>query len=44
MHGVRGVLRFAHIKGVISSDPAKYARLSRSIGTSPEPKDWTDSS
>ena len=27
MHGVRGFFRFAHIDGVISSDPAVYARL-----------------
>jgi integrase/recombinase XerD len=27
MHGVRGFCRFAHIDGLISSDPAVYARL-----------------
>jgi site-specific recombinase XerD len=27
MHGVRGFFRFAHIDGVIPSDPAVYARL-----------------
>lgn len=27
MHGVRGVFRFAHIDGLISGDPAVYARL-----------------
>ena len=27
MHGVRGFFRFAHIDGVVSSDPAVYARL-----------------
>jgi integrase/recombinase XerD len=27
MHGVRGFFRFAHIDGLISSDPAVYARL-----------------
>lgn len=27
MHGVRGFFRFAHIDGLIGSDPAVYARL-----------------
>jgi integrase/recombinase XerD len=27
MHGVRGFFRFAHIDGMIPSDPAVYARL-----------------
>jgi hypothetical protein len=27
MHGVRGYFRFAHIDGLISADPAEYARL-----------------
>lgn len=27
MHGVRGYFRFAHIDGLISADPAVYARL-----------------
>jgi hypothetical protein len=27
MHAVRGYFRFAHIDGLISSDPAVYARL-----------------
>jgi integrase/recombinase XerD len=27
MHGVRGFFRFAHIDGLITSDPADYARL-----------------
>jgi integrase/recombinase XerD len=27
MHGVRGFFRFAHIDGLVSSDPAVYARL-----------------
>lgn len=27
MHGVRGFFRFAHIDGVITADPAVYARL-----------------
>jgi integrase/recombinase XerD len=27
MHGVRGVFRFAHIDGLITADPAVYARL-----------------
>jgi len=27
MHGVRGFFRFAHIDGLISADPAVYARL-----------------
>jgi hypothetical protein len=27
MHGVRGFFRFAHIDGLISSDPTVYARL-----------------
>jgi integrase/recombinase XerD len=27
MHGVRGFFRFAHIDGLIPSDPAVYARL-----------------
>ena len=29
MHGVRGYFRFAHIDGLISADPAGYARLPR---------------
>lgn len=29
MHGVRGFFRFAHIDGLISADPAVYARLPR---------------
>jgi hypothetical protein len=44
MHAVRGFFRFAHIDGLIVSDPAVYARLPRSIATSPAPRDWTDSS
>ena len=27
MHGVRGYFRFAHIDGLITADPAVYARL-----------------
>lgn len=27
MHGVRGFFRFAHIDGIIASDPAVYARV-----------------
>ncbi len=27
MHGVRGFFRFAHVDGLIPSDPAVYARL-----------------
>ena len=27
MHGVRGLFRFAHIDGLITADPAVYARL-----------------
>src|SRR4051812_2090256 len=27
MHGVRGFFRFAHIDGLITADPAVYARL-----------------
>ncbi len=27
MHAVRGIFRFAHIDGLIGSDPAVYARL-----------------
>ena len=44
MHGVRGYFRFAHIDGIIPSDPAVYARLRRSTVTSPERKGWTGSS
>jgi hypothetical protein len=29
MHSVRGFFRFAHIAGLIASDPAVYARLSK---------------
>ncbi len=29
MHGVRGFFRFAHVDGLIASDPAVYARLPR---------------
>jgi site-specific recombinase XerD len=44
MHAVRGFFRFAHIDGLISADPAVYARLPRSTGTSPAPRAWTGSS
>ena len=44
MHGVRGFFRFAHIDGLITADPAVYARLRRSIPMSPAPKAWTGSS
>ncbi len=30
MHAVRGYVRFAHIDGLIGSDPAVYARLPKS--------------
>jgi len=44
MHAVRGYFRFAHIDGLIGSDPAVYARSRRSTATSPAPRDWTGSS
>ncbi len=41
MHGVRGYFRFAHIDGLISADPAGYARLPRVQQGRPAPKGWT---
>ena len=41
MHGVRGFFRFAHIDGLVSADPAVYARLPKCTGTSPAPRGWT---
>ncbi len=44
MHAVRGYFRFAHIDGLITADPAVYARACRgSTATSPAPRDWTGS-
>jgi integrase/recombinase XerD len=44
MHGVRGFFRFAHIDGLIPSDPRSTPCCRRSTPTSPAPKDWTVSS
>jgi len=44
MHAVRGFFRFAHIDGLIVSDPAVYARLPKVHATSPAPRAWTGSS
>ena len=44
MHAVRRYFRFAHIDGLIPSDPAVYARLPKIHATSPAPRDWTGSS
>ena len=45
MHAVRGFFRFAHIDGLIASDPAVYARLPEDpLATSPAPRAWTGSS
>ncbi len=32
LHGVRGFFRFAHIDGLITADPAVYARLPKVFG------------
>ena len=44
MHAVRGYFRFAHIDGLIVSDPAVYARLPKVHATNPAPMAWTASS
>jgi integrase/recombinase XerD len=44
MHAVRGFFRFAHIDGLIISDPAAMHGCRRSIATSPAPRAWTGSS
>jgi len=44
MHTVRGSFRFAHIDGLIGSDPAVYAWLPKVHLTSPAPTGWTGSS
>ena len=41
MHGVRGFFRFAHIDGLITADPAVYARLPKCSATKPAPRAWT---
>lgn len=41
MHAVRGFFRFAHIDGLIVSDPAVYAGSRRSTAMSPAPRAWT---
>jgi len=41
MHAVRGFFRFAHIDGLIVSDPPSTRGCRRCIGTSPVPKAWT---
>jgi hypothetical protein len=44
MHGVRGFFRFAHIDGLIPSDPPSTPGYRRSTATSPAPRAWTGSS
>ena len=44
MHAVRGYFRFAHIDGLVGSDPAVYARLPKIHRDDSAPKDWTGSS
>ncbi|HEX7197418.1 MAG TPA: site-specific integrase [Candidatus Limnocylindria bacterium] len=45
MHAVRGYFRFAHIDGLIGSDPAVYARLPKvHRDEPPAPRAWTGSS
>ncbi len=41
MHGVRGYFRFAHIDGLITADPAVYARLPKGQCDESAPKGWT---
>jgi integrase/recombinase XerD len=43
-HGVRGFFRFAHIDGLIPSDPAVYARLPKVHQDDRAPRAWTASS
>ncbi|MGC1208534.1 MAG: hypothetical protein WA880_11325, partial [Ornithinimicrobium sp.] len=42
MHAVRGYFRFAHIDGLLTSDPAVYARLPKSTVPSPGHRGWID--
>ena len=44
MHAVRGFFRFAHIDGLIVSEPAVDARLPNIHPMSPEPRASTGSS
>jgi len=44
LHGVRGFFRFAHIDGLIPSDPAVYARLPKVHQDDRAPRAWTASS
>jgi len=44
MHGVRGFFRFAHIDGLITADPAVYARLPKIHTDDPASRAWTASS
>jgi hypothetical protein len=41
MHAIRGFFRFAHIDGLISSDPVSTPDCRRCIATSPAPRAWT---
>ena len=44
MHAVRGYFCFAHIDGIIGSDPAVYARLPKVHREESRTRDWTGSS
>jgi site-specific recombinase XerD len=44
MHAVRGYFRFAHIDGLIGSDPAVYAKLPKIHRDDPAPRGLTGSS
>jgi hypothetical protein len=44
LHGVRGFFRFAHIDGLIPSDPAVYARLPKVHQDESRTRAWTASS
>lgn len=41
MHAVRGYFRFAHIDGLIGSDPAVYARLPKVYRDESRRRGWT---
>ena len=44
MHAVRGFFRFAHIDGLIPSDPAVYARLPKIHADESRTQVWIGSS
>ena len=44
MHALRGYFRFAHIDGLVASDPAVYARLLKASRDESRTQAWTGSS